>query len=59
MRETVGLGIDPLPVRVGEPVVEILLVFGLDGDFKGHRAEDRVVDVIALGNAVGLGAARQ
>ena len=33
-----------------EPVVEILLVLGLDVDFQGHGAEDGVVDVIALGD---------
>ena len=57
MREAVGLGIDPLPVGVGEPVVEILLVFGLDGDFEGNDAEDGRVDVIGMGNLVGLCAA--
>ena len=52
-----GCGIVPLPVGEAEPVVEILLVFGLYVDFQRHDAEDGVVHVVALGDAGGFRAA--
>ena len=58
VRQAVGLRIDPLPVGKRLPVVEILLVLGFHPDLQRNNAEDGVIHVVALGNLVGLGAAR-